>query len=105
MAVRRSWEEKGRSGWSVVEEALSKALQKPAECIKGYFYPLWSQLCRHVHPSAIEMDKIASIDFSSLMFDSFNRELAGECMSTSNQVLDCIHISVFDAFPLMVKMH
>jgi tRNA(His) 5'-end guanylyltransferase len=49
------------------------------------------------------MDKIATIDFSSLMVDSFNRGLAEECMDTSNQVLDCIHVLIFDAFPLIIE--
>jgi hypothetical protein len=103
MAVRRAWEERGPRAWSAVKKALSKALRKPPARIKGYFHPLWQQLCRHAHPSAVEMDKIATIDFSSLMVDSFNRELAEECMDTSNQVLDCIHVLIFDAFPLIIE--
>jgi hypothetical protein len=49
------------------------------------------------------MDKIASVNFSSFVTDSFNQKLARECIGVSNQVLDYIHVLIFDAFPLIAE--
>jgi len=103
MAIRRAWEERGKGGWRVIKEALSKALRRPPDCVQGRFRSLWQQLCKHVHPSAVEMERIISMDPWSFILDSFSRELAIECIHISNQVLDCIYALIFDAFPLIAK--
>ena len=65
------------------------------------FHPMWIRLCRHVHPSPTEMDVTAVADFSILVTDSFNEELAREAMKITDDVFDVVYTILLSRFPRM----
>lgn len=86
-------------GWKIVSSALGKVLNKPQEEIRVSFKPLWDKLNRYAHPSTIQMDLVAKEDFSALVTDSFNENLARELLMATDKVFDVVYAVVLKRFP------
>ena len=86
-------------GWNIVSSTLVKVLNRRGQQIQAFFGPLWRELNRHAHPSAKQMDLIAMEDFSALVTDSFNENLAKELLVATDRVFDIVYAVVLKRFP------
>lgn len=89
-------------GWRLVKGVLCEALDSNEESVRSNFKPLWDYLNKHVHPSAKQMDIVATEDFSSLLTDSFNENLARDVLTATNEIFDLVNIVIVRKF-LRVK--
>jgi hypothetical protein len=85
-------------GWNLVLRVLSETLDESEEYVRSNFQQLWKRLSKHVHPSSKEMDIVANADFSILVTDSFNEELARQAMKTTDAVFDLVYVILFRRF-------
>ena len=85
-------------GWNIVKGALSLALSKRDSEVRACFKPLWNELNRYVHPSVALLDSIALQDFSSLVTDSFSRNLAIDFLHITDRVFDVTYAVVLKKF-------
>lgn len=85
-------------GWQLVKQVLSEVLKKDDEFIELTFHPLWKHLNEYSHPSTVILEKVAVEDFSSLIIDSFNENLAKEVLKTSYGVFDIVNMIVVKKF-------
>lgn len=92
-------EEERVYGWKVVSSALCMLLNKGDEETHALFKPLWDNLNIYVHPSTIQMDMVAEKDFSVLVTDSFNQQLAKELQMMTDKVMDIIYAILLTKFP------
>lgn len=90
--------EQSMYGWNVITDTLCRLLNQPEGEIRAYFKPLWSELNKHIHPSAFQMDVVATEDFSSLITDSFNKNLARSLIMTADKVFDITYAIIFNKF-------
>lgn len=86
-------------GWPLVKTVLCNILNSDEQCIKSNFKPLWKNLNKHVHPSGKQMDIVATEDFSSLLTDSFNENLARDTLRATNEIFDIVNMILFKRFP------
>jgi len=93
----REIEQRGLYGWNLMRPVLCEVFGEHLS--ESHFHPLWIRLCRHAHPSPTETDATAMADFSILVTDSFNEELAREAMRTTDDVFDAVFAIVFRRFP------
>ena len=91
-------------GWKLINSVLCKVLNKTEEEIQISFKPLWDELNRHVHPSAKQMDLVAAQDFSGLITDSFNTNLARDLLRVTDKVFDIVYAIVFNRFSKAKKL-
>ena len=89
-------------GWRLVESVLCEVLDSNQESIRSSFKPLWDYLNKHVHPSAKQMDIVATEDFSSFITDSFNEKLARDVLRAANEIFDLVNMIIVRKF-LMIK--
>jgi hypothetical protein len=80
-------------GWMLVGAVLRDVFTE--DNVQSRFHPLWKHLCKHVHPSPTEMDVTAVKDFSILVTDSFNEELARNAMKATDEVFDIVNTIMF----------
>lgn len=85
-------------GWNIVMSTLCKALDLSDAEAETLFHPLWRELNKYAHPSAIQMDKVATEDFSGLITDSFNENLAKRLLEVNDIVFDIVYAIVFKKF-------
>ncbi len=85
-------------GWKLVDSVLCEVLNKTKEEIRTGFKPLWDELNRHVHPSARQVNLVAVQDFSSLITDSFNENLASDLLRATDKVFDIVYAVIFKRF-------
>jgi hypothetical protein len=78
---------------------LCRLLNERRGRIKVLFKPLWANLNRYVHPSTIEMDKVAEADFAGLVTDSFNESLAKDFQKATDSIMDVIYAMVLERYP------
>ena len=93
-----------KNGWKVVKSALCKVLDKTNQQIQARFKPLWSELNRHAHPSARQMDLVAKEDFSALVTDSFKESLTRELLIVTDKVFDIVYAVVLKRFPKTISL-
>jgi hypothetical protein len=86
-------------GWKLISNVLCEILDSDKEKIQNKYKPLWNRLNKHVHPSAKEMDNVASKDFSSLIIDSFNESLSRKVLADTNKIFDIVYAVIFKKFP------
>jgi len=91
-------------GWNIVNSALCKVLKKTEEEILASFRPLWNNLNKYAHPSAIQMDLVAKEDFSALVTDSFNENLAKVLLEATDKVFDIVYAVVLKKFPKAIGL-
>ena len=78
--------------------ALSLALIKRDNEVQACFKPLWNELNRYVHPSVALINSIVLGDFSSLLTDSFSRNLAIDFLNITDRVFDVTYALVLKKF-------
>ncbi len=91
-------EEEKLYGWKLVRSVLCEILNSDKESFEKKFRPIWIYLNKHVHPSAKQMDMIAEEDFSSLVTDSFNKNLAEDVLKVADEIFDLIYVIAFEKF-------
>lgn len=91
-------------GWPLIKNVLCKVLNFDEQDIEGKFKPLWTYLNKHAHPSAMQMDIVATQDFRSLVTDSFNDTLAKETLDAADQIFDFIYLLIFQKFPVIKEL-
>lgn len=91
-------------GWNIVNSTLCKVLKKTEEEILTSFRPLWNNLNKYAHPSAIQMDLVAKEDFSALVTDSSNENLAKELLEATDKVFDIVYAVVLKRFPKAIGL-
>jgi hypothetical protein len=89
-------------GWMLVGAVLRDVFTE--DNVRSRFHPLWKHLCKHVHPSPTEMDVTAVKDFSILVTDSFNEELARNAMKATDEVFDIVNTIMFRRFPRIKEL-
>lgn len=89
-------------GLNIVQSTLCKIL--PNEYIQTEIKSLWIYLNKHAHPSALQMDRVATEDFSSLLIDSFNENLARDVLKTTNEIFDLVYSIIFKNFPKIKEL-
>jgi hypothetical protein len=91
-------------GWKLVKPVLSKILNFDKQAIEGKFKNLWDNFNKHSHPSVKQMDIVAKEDFTSLMTDSFNENLAREVLKAVDEIFDLIYMMIFQRFPKIEEL-
>lgn len=91
-------------GWKIVMSTLCAAFNLSEIEIRANFKPLWQELNKHVHPSALQMDIVATEDFSGLITDSFNDNLARDCLTITNGVFDIVYAIMFKRFVKTIEL-
>lgn len=86
-------------GWRIVQHVLSDIMNSDEQYILSNFKQLWKYLNKHAHPSGKQMDIVAMEDFSSLVTDSFNENLARYTLRTTNKIFDIVNMIIFKKFP------
>jgi hypothetical protein len=86
-------------GWALVKTVLCDIFNSDQQYIRSNFKPLWDYLNIHVHPSGKQMDIVATEDFSSLVTDSFNENLARDALRATDEIFDVINMMLFKKFP------
>ena len=69
-----------------------------ARKLRSNFKPLWDYLNKHVHPSAKQIDIVATEDFPSLLTDSFNEKLARDVLRATDEIFDLVNMIVVRKF-------
>jgi hypothetical protein len=87
-------------GWSLVKVVLCEVSDSTEESIRSNFKPLWDYLNKHTHPSAKQMDIVATEDFSSLITDSFNKNLATNVLRVTNEIFDLVNMIIVRQFSM-----
>jgi len=100
----RELEEKRIFGWHIVSPVLCKVFNKTEEEVRACFKPLWGDLNKYAHPSARQMDLVAEKDFSSLVADSFNENLARKLLIVTDKVFDIVYAIVLKKFPKAIGL-
>ncbi|MCH7555895.1 MAG: hypothetical protein IIB56_00390 [Planctomycetes bacterium] len=90
--------EKRIYGRKLVKAVLCPILNLDEKGFKEKFQPIWDYLNKHVHPSAKQMDIVVEEDFSSLVTDSFNENLARETLEVVDEIFDLIYVMVLEKF-------
>ena len=85
-------------GWNLVKSVLCEILNSNEQSIQSNFKPLWDHLNKYIHPSAKQMDIVATEDFSSLVTDSFNENIAIDVLRTTNEIFDTVNMIIFKKF-------
>ena len=85
-------------GWNLVKSVLCEILNSNEQSIRLNFKPLWDHLNKYVHPSVKQMDIVATEDFSSLVTDSFNENIAIDVLRTTNEIFDIVNMIIFKKF-------
>lgn len=85
-------------GWKLVKAVLHPILNLDEKDFEEKFRPTWTYLNKHVHPSAKQMDIVVEEDFSSLVTDSFNENLARETLEVVDEIFDLIYVMVLEKF-------
>jgi len=85
-------------GWSLVKVVLCEVSDSTEESIRSNFKPLWDYLNKHVHPSAKQIDIVATEDFPSLLTDSFNEKLARDVLRATDEIFDLVNMIVVRKF-------
>ncbi len=85
-------------GWKLVKTVLCQTLNFDEKDFEGKFRPTWIYLNKHVHPSAKQMGIVAEEDFSSLVTDSFNENLAKDTLQVVDEIFDLIYVIVLEKF-------
>lgn len=88
-------------GWNLVKVVLCEVSGSTEESIRSNFKPLWAYLNKHTHPSAKQMDIVATEDFSSLITDSFNQNLAMDVLGMTNEVFDLVNMVIVKKFAMV----
>ncbi|GAI34361.1 unnamed protein product, partial [marine sediment metagenome] len=91
-------------GWNIVSSTLGKVLDKTGEEIRATFKPLWDDLNKYSYPSVRQMDLVAEQDFSALVTDSFNENLARELLIVTDKVFDIVYAIVLKRFPKVISL-
>lgn len=91
-------------GWNLVRPVFCEVLGIDEEYAKQKLHPTWIFLNKHVHPSAEQMNIVAEKDFSSLVTDSFNDDLARTTLRKGDKVFDLIYTLVFNRFPQIAEL-
>lgn len=86
-------------GWNLIKTVLGDILNSDEQHIQSKFKPLWDYLNKHVHPSGKQIDIVATEDFSSLVTDSFNANLARNALRATNEIFDIVNMIIFKKFP------
>ena len=86
-------------GWALVKTVLCDILNSDEQYIRSNFKPLWNYLNKRVHPSGKQMDIVATEDFSSLVTDSFNENLARDTLRATDEIFDIVNMTLFKRFP------
>ena len=87
--------EKTKYGWKLIESVLMDVLNSNEGEMRARFKPLWVYLNKHAHPSAKQMDIVATEDFSSLVTDSFNENLARDALRATDEIFDIVNMIIF----------
>lgn len=90
--------EKTMYGWTLIESVLMDVLNINKEEMRTRFKPLWDYLNKHAHPSAKQMDIVATEDFSSFVTDSFNENLARDALRATGEIFDIVDMIIFKKF-------
>jgi hypothetical protein len=85
-------------GWNLVKTVFCQALDFDEKDFEEKFKPTWIYLNKHVHPSAKQMGIIVEEDFSSLVTDSFNENLAKDTLKVVDKIFDAIYVIVLEKF-------
>lgn len=88
-------------GWSLVKVVLCEVSDSTEESVRSNFKPLWDYLNKHTHPSAKQMDMVATEDFSSLITDSFNKTLATNVLRATNEIFDLVTMIIVREFSMV----
>jgi len=97
-------EEKRIFKWGLFKRVYKDVLNKSEQEVQDEFYPLWDYLNRHVHPSVKTYLEISSIAPKNRWFNSFNEQLARECLRSVDQVMDLVFAAVFRIFPRITEL-
>ena len=89
--------EEERYGWRLVNSVL-KDLGFSDNEIEKHVRPLWVYLNKHAHPSPLQFEEVARADFSILVTDAFNKELAVSLLRKTDAVFDLIHYAMLKSF-------
>jgi len=85
-------------GWKLVKTVFCQALDFDEKDFEEKFKPMWIYLNKYVHPSAKQMGIVAEEDFSSLVTDSFNENLAKDTLKVVDEIFDVIYVIVLEKF-------
>lgn len=91
-------------GWNVVNSVICKVLKKPDEEILVSFRLLWNDLNKYAHPSVMQIEVVAKEDFSALVMDSFNENLAKALLEATDKVFDIVYAVVLKRFPKAIGL-
>ena len=86
-------------GWNLIKTVLGDILNSDEQHIQSNFKPLWNYLNKHVHPSVKQMDKVVTEDISSLVKDSFSKNLARDTLRATDKIFDIVNMIIFKKFP------
>jgi PAS domain-containing protein len=91
-------------GWKLVRTVFSQVLGIDDKDAEGRLKPTWTLLNKHVHSSAKQMNIVAEEDFSSLVTDSFNDNLARATLTVADEVFDLVYALIFRRFPHITEL-
>jgi len=91
-------------GWTLVKTVLGDILNSDEQYIQSKFKQLWNYLNKHVHPSVKQMDIVVTEDFSSLVTDSFNANLARDTLRATDEIFDIVNMIIFKKFPRIIEV-
>jgi len=86
-------------GWTLVNNVLCDILNSDKQYIRANFKPLWDNLNKQVHPSGKQMDIVVTEDISSLVKDSFSKNLARDTLRATDKIFDIVNMIIFKKFP------
>lgn len=91
-------------GWTLVKKALCEVLESNEQSVRSSFKPLWDCMNEHVHPSAKQMEIVATEDFSSLLTDSFNEKFASDVLTATNETFDLVNMIIVRKFSMIREL-
>lgn len=89
----------GNWGWNLVQSVLANMGIKENSKLKTINELFWKPFHSYVHPNPKKLLEISQIDPKSTVTDSFNENLAEECLSRIDTSLDLIYSIIIYDFP------
>jgi len=90
-------------GWNLLQSVLAEMGIKKNSQLKTIKETFWDLFHEDVHPKPIRLLEISQIDPKSTVRDSFNEDLAEECLARIDASFDLIYSIVIYDFPDIVE--
>lgn len=87
----------------IIVPVLKKSIDFDDNETEEDFEPLWSFLCKNIHPSHLRWNPFPTSDFPTHMVTSFFGPQARETLDAADMVFDVVNAVMFDEYPQLVE--